>query len=94
MVLPVPKPPGMAAVPPLPMGKKVSMIRWPVIERLGDAQALADGPRRADRPLLEHRQLASGRPASRRPPTTSLDACSRPSATMDFTRARDVRAEP
>jgi len=30
MVLPVPNPPGMAAVPPLPSGKNVSMIRWPV----------------------------------------------------------------
>jgi nucleoside-diphosphate-sugar epimerase len=29
-VLPVPKPPGMAAVPPLAVGKKVSMILWPV----------------------------------------------------------------
>lgn len=30
-VLPVPKPPGMAAVPPLGIGKKVSMILCPVI---------------------------------------------------------------
>ncbi len=29
-VLPVPKPPGMAAVPPLEMGNRVSRILWPV----------------------------------------------------------------
>ena len=31
MVLPVPKPPGMAAVPPFAIGKNVSMTRCPVI---------------------------------------------------------------
>ena len=31
IVLPVPKPPGMAAVPPLAMGNMVSSTRWPVI---------------------------------------------------------------
>ncbi len=31
MVLPVPKPPGTAAVPPLAMGNMVSMTRWPVM---------------------------------------------------------------
>ncbi len=30
-VFPVPKPPGMAAAPPLATGKKVSMTLWPVI---------------------------------------------------------------
>ena len=31
MVLPAPKGPGMAAAPPFPMGKRVSMIRCPVM---------------------------------------------------------------
>ena len=43
MVLPVPKPPGMAAVPPFARGNMVSRIRWPVIRGFTAGNRLADG---------------------------------------------------
>ena len=43
MVLPVPKPPGMAAVPPFASGNMVSRIRCPVISGFTAGKRLADG---------------------------------------------------
>ncbi len=52
MVLPVPKPPGIAAVPPLEMGKRVSMTRWPGDEGPVGVEAPPDGAGNPDGPLL------------------------------------------
>ena len=43
MVFPVPKPPGMAAVPPFAMGKNVSMTRCPVIKGTSIRRRFAKG---------------------------------------------------
>ena len=51
MVLPAPKGPGMAAAPPFPMGKRVSMIRCPVTRgrSMGSRWAMGRGVRMGHR---------------------------------------------
>ena len=59
-VLPVPKPPGIAACPPRATGKSVSRMRCPVIIGSSAGSRARDRPRLADRPAMEEADIVLG----------------------------------
>src|SRR3990172_7294840 len=81
-VLPLPKGPGMLAVPPWATGKRTSMIRWPVTSGSRGSRRRASGRAKRTGQVCIRR---SSRPSSSRP-TTSVTPNSPPR--ISFTRAR------
>ena len=65
-VLPVPKPPGIAALPPCATGNRQSRMRWPVTSGAMRRQPARDRPRHAHRPVVAHRRARASPPSATR----------------------------